>query len=148
MIALVGGFTSCATQCYVSPFPDFVYQDAYTNKLTVISRGMFAKDIDTTFLKSNLSGLQLNTQLTADTLRFDYTISEIEKIYPTVYLLYVEAKPRTKNAQIISQYAGCVNYKLTTKKVDGKLEIEAVKQIEFKGCLWMEDMRTKRSFCR
>lgn len=134
--------TGCATRCYISPFPDFAYSDSNNNSIKVISRGMFAKEIDTTFIKTNINGSLLTKQLTSDTLKFDYTISEIERINPNVYLLYVESKPRTTNPQIILQYNGCKNYKMTTKKVAKKLQVVEVKQLG--NCMWTDNMKTKR----
>lgn len=132
----------CATRCYDSPFPDFTYYDSYNNKITIISRGMFAKEIDTTFLKMNLSGLHLNNYIKSDTLRFDYTISKTEKINPNVYLIYVQTKPHTDNPKIISQYQECKNYRMKTSKFEGKLRIDEVKQIC--NCMWIENLKTKR----
>jgi hypothetical protein len=137
---------SCAPRCYVSPFPDFTYHDTYNNKITTISRGMFAPEIDTIFLRSNLSSLHLNKSIAVDTLKFDYRISEIEKIRRNVYLLYVEAQPRTSNQQVIDQYKGCKNYTLKTKKVNGKLELAEVKLMG--SCMWLMDKKTKRWLCR
>ena len=138
--------SGCATRCYVTPFSDLLYNDHYNNKITVISRGMFAKEIDTSFIKSNISGLTFYEQLMSDTLRFDCTISKIEKINRNLYLLYVETKPHTTNPTLVSNFAGCKNYKMTTKKINGKVQLKHVKKLG--ECMWLTNKKTKRLLCQ
>lgn len=118
----------------------------YGNKLTVIARGMFAKQIDTSFLKTNITGIHLNDESTLDTIRIDYEILEVEKIKRNVFLLHSRLNINSKDPKILKKYNNhSFITKITTKMVSGIQQLESVKQCGY-DYSYNDDLRAKRNY--
>ena len=106
----------------------FSFVDKFENTISIENLNRLPRHLDTTFFKSNLTGLHFNPNLTESTLRFDYIIFEVKTIKKSKeYELRVLAVPHTNDPLIHLKYdENCVHYKLTIKKVNNVIAIEKV----------------------
>lgn len=106
----------------------FSFVDKFENTISIENLNRLPRHIDTTFFKSNLTGLHFNPNLTESTLRFDYLIFEVKTIKKSKeYELRVLVVPHTNDPLIYLKYNGnCVHYKMTIKKVNNVIAIEKV----------------------
>lgn len=134
--------SSCATRCYTVEFLDVTYKDIFNNELTIRSRGMFTKELDTTFIKNNIFGLTLNGEQPNDALTFKYTIHQIEKIRTNTYMLLINSKRIINGQQQAITGEECTYYFLLTEKIKDKTELKKIARGG--GCYPMDNKQKKR----
>jgi hypothetical protein len=105
----------------------FSFVDKFENTISIENIYKLPKHLDTTFFKSNLTGLHFNQKLTESSLRFEYIIFEVKTIKKSKeYELRVLAVPETNDPLIQSKYENCIYYRLTIKKVNNVITLEKV----------------------
>lgn len=141
-LSIVLLISSCATRCYTVAFTDIVYKDIFNNELTLRSRGMFAKEIDTNFVKTNITGLTLNSEQPNDALTFKYTIHQVEKIGKDTYLFLINSKKILIKEPSANTTEECSCYVVLTKKNKDKTELKKI--VHSGNCYYPLDNREKK----
>ena len=103
------------------------YVDKFENTISIENLDRLPRHLDTTFLKSNLTGLHFNPNLTESLLRFDFIIFEVKTIKKSKeYELRVMAVPHSSDPLVLLKYENCIHYRLTIKNVNKVKTIEKV----------------------
>ncbi len=105
----------------------FSYVDKFGNTISLENIDKLPRHLDTTFFKSNLTGLHLLPDETDSTLRFFYTIMNIRTITKNKeYEIRVFISPNSDNPLFFLKYNTCTFYSMKIKNVNHKITIEKV----------------------
>ena len=105
----------------------FSFVDKFGNTIIIENPDKLPRHLDTTFLKSNLTGLLFNQKLTESPLRFDYILFEVTTIKKSKeYELRVFAVPHSSDPQILLKHQNWTHDSLTIKKIENIFVVEKV----------------------
>ncbi len=107
---------------------NFSYTDIYGNNITVINADKLPAQLDTTFFKLNLTGLDFDRTLPEKTIRYDYTLSDIKRTKKKNEVEFtLTIVPHTEEIEeVLKHLGGPSHYKMTCKKESNKLRIDIV----------------------
>ncbi|MGE5428286.1 MAG: hypothetical protein ACM3O8_10355 [Methylococcaceae bacterium] len=108
--------------------PSFSFVDLYGDTLTITNVNRLPRPLDSTFFKTNLTGLHFDTTLTHKNIRYDYILLDIKgakKKNEFEFALRIVSHSREAE-DLIKYLGGPSHYRMTIKKVDGRLVIDTI----------------------
>lgn len=118
-------FCSCFGQTKTQS--DFAFTDIYGHKFLINNIDNLPVLLDTTFIKSNLTGLYFYNADNDTTSCFDFIITDIKTIKKRKeFELKILFVPKTNDIEAILKYQNFRHYRMTVKTINDKLQIDSI----------------------
>jgi hypothetical protein len=118
-------FCSCFGQTKIQS--DFAFTDIYGHKFLIKNIDNLPVLLDTTFLKSNLTGLYFYNADNDTTSCFDFIITDIKTIKKRQeFELKILFVPKKNDIETILKYQNFRHYRMTVKTINDKLQIDSI----------------------
>lgn len=108
---------------------DIEFTDEFGNNFTIPASEEIPKPLSINFLINNLDGTYFKTQPFIKGLRFDYNLSEFEKVNRNNFKFRVDQNPRTDDIKIKLGFMGARYYKIKIKRTDSGIKLVKVEYL-------------------
>jgi hypothetical protein len=118
-------FCSCFGQTKTQS--DFAFTAIYGHKFLINNIDKLPFLLDTTFLKSNLTGLYFYNADNDTTSCFDFIITDIKTMKKRKeFELKILFVPKSNDIETILKYQNFRHYRMTVKSINDKLQIDSI----------------------
>jgi hypothetical protein len=110
--------------------PELIFDDEFGNTFKIYDYQNLSEFLNSDFLIKNINAEQINSGNDNSDLKFDFIISDFEKLNRNNYKFKVTTHPRTKDIETILKYLGGGQYfKLKIKRTRNGIELKDIEYL-------------------